>query len=253
MLLSNQPTKVRVPFANAGTKNTIPVPSQIAVTPGGASFNDGFPPLTFTPVSAGGVPPAGADFNGILNAITAIQRWQCGGGLFTYDAAWSTANSGYPKGALLLKADGTGYWQNLVDGNANDPDAAGADWLSVASGVATSSATQAGTSTTLAVSPKGLADTMLGGAGQAWTDVLASRAVATTYTNSTGRPIVVSIAFFASGASSTLILTVDSLGVSSASIPSTSATTVTAVVPNGGTYSVAVSGASSISGWFELR
>lgn len=128
MLLSNQPTKVQVPFANSGTKNAIPIPSQIGVTPGAASFTDGFPPLTFTPLASGGVPPAGADFNGIFNAITQILRWACGGGHFTYDSAWSTANGGYPKGALLLKADGTGYWKNLVDGNTTNPDSGGSNW-----------------------------------------------------------------------------------------------------------------------------
>ncbi len=135
MLLSNQPSRIQLPFANSGTKNTIPVPSQIGITDGLASFTDGFPPLTMTPIASGGKPPFGADFNGVLNAITAIQRWQSGGGLFTYDAAWSTANSGYPKGALLLKADGSGYWRNKVDGNTTNPDTGGANWTDVFGGL----------------------------------------------------------------------------------------------------------------------
>ena len=64
------PTKITVPFANTGSKNTIPVPSQISVTPGAASYTDGFPPLTMTPKASGGVPPFGQDMNGILYAIT---------------------------------------------------------------------------------------------------------------------------------------------------------------------------------------
>ncbi len=129
MQADNAPSKVYLPFATSGTKNTIPIPSQISVTPGKASFTDGFPPLTFTPVASGGVPPFGADFNGILNAITAIQQWQCGGGLFGYDATWSSDNSGYAKGSLLVKGSGPGFWLNLSDSNATDPDTGGAGWI----------------------------------------------------------------------------------------------------------------------------
>ena len=34
----------------------IPIPSQIGVSTGRASWTDGFPPVTFNPVAAGGVP-----------------------------------------------------------------------------------------------------------------------------------------------------------------------------------------------------
>lgn len=124
MQLSNLPTRIQVPFAVSGSKRTIPVASQIGVTPGAASFTDGFPPLTFTPLAGGGIPPAGQDFNGVLNAITAIQQWQAAGGSFTYNSAWSTANNGYPQGAVILRADGTGYWFNTTDNNTADPDGA---------------------------------------------------------------------------------------------------------------------------------
>lgn len=124
MQLSNVPTKVQVPFAFSGAKNTIPIPSQIGVTPGAASFTTGFPPLTMTALNAGGIPPAGQDFNGILNAVTLIQQWQSAGGSFAYDATWSTANNGYPKGAIISRADGTGFWFNTTDNNTADPDGA---------------------------------------------------------------------------------------------------------------------------------
>ena len=129
MLASNIPGKVSVPFANSGTKNAIPVPSQIGVTPGLASYTDGFPPLTFTPLASGGVPPFGADFNGFLNAITQAVRWACAGGQYPYDAAFSTAVSGYPLGAIVQRADGTGEWLNLTDGNTTNPEAGGAGWV----------------------------------------------------------------------------------------------------------------------------
>ncbi len=135
MQANNAPTKIYTPFAVSGTKNSIPIPSQISTTPGKASYTDGFPPLTLTPVASGGVPPFGADFNGILNAITQIQQWQSGGGMFSYDATWNSDNSGYPKGAMLLKGAGIGYWMNTVDANANDPDTGGTGWLDISGGV----------------------------------------------------------------------------------------------------------------------
>jgi hypothetical protein len=129
MQLSNAPTKVTVPFANSGTKNAIPTASQIGVTPGAASYTDGFPPLTFTPLASGGVPPAGADFNGILNAITASVRWGMAGGLYAYDGTFSTAVGGYPRGAIVNSADATGAWRNLTDNNTTNPDSGGTGWI----------------------------------------------------------------------------------------------------------------------------
>lgn len=130
MLLTNAPSKILLPFANSGTKNTIPIPSQIGITDGAASYTDGFPPKTMLPVSSGGVPPYGADFNGILNSITAVLRWMCGGGLFEYDGTWSSDNTGYPKNAILQKASGQGFWICTADNNTTDPDGGSpANWV----------------------------------------------------------------------------------------------------------------------------
>lgn len=134
MQSSNQPGKISVPFANSGAKQPIPVASQVGIEDGRASYTDGFPPLTRTPLAAGGKPPFGTDMNGILNAITAVQQWQSAGGLFTYDSALSTAIGGYPKGAILLKADLTGTWLNGVEGNTSNPDTGGSGWTDTASG-----------------------------------------------------------------------------------------------------------------------
>ncbi|ASU38186.1 hypothetical protein hmeg3_07665 [Herbaspirillum sp. meg3] len=105
------------------------MPSQIGVTPGLASYTDCFPPLTFTPLASGGVPPFGADFNGILNAITQAVRWACAGGQYPYDATFSTAVGGYPAGAIVQRADGTGEWLNLTDNNTTNPETGGAGWV----------------------------------------------------------------------------------------------------------------------------
>jgi hypothetical protein len=129
MQASNIPSKVPLPFANSGTKNVIPTASQIGITPGAASLTDGFPPLTMTPIVAGGVPPAGADFNGIFNLITAIQQWQSAGGNFTYDPTFSSAVGGYPKGAVITNATYSGAWLSTADNNTTNPDTGGAGWV----------------------------------------------------------------------------------------------------------------------------
>ncbi|MFP3652307.1 MULTISPECIES: phage tail protein [Burkholderia] len=131
MQSSQSPTLVPLAFAANGTKNTIPEASQIGVTPGAASLNDGFPPLTFTPIAAGGVPPAGGDFNGILNLITQSIRWQHAGGHYGYNSAFAndTNVGGYPRGALVLRSDQSGLWLNQTDNNATNPDTGGAGWV----------------------------------------------------------------------------------------------------------------------------
>jgi len=134
MQASNVPGKIQKPFADDGDKQTIPVASQIGVTDGRASYTDGFPPLTRTPIVAGGVPPFGTDMNGILNAITAIQKWQSAGGQFTFDAAFAAAIGGYPKGATLQKADGSGTWLCITDNNSTNPDTGGAGWQDFSAG-----------------------------------------------------------------------------------------------------------------------
>lgn len=117
-----------MPFANSGAKQPIPVDSQVGIEDGRASYTDGFPPLTRTPLAAGGKPPFGTDMNGILNAITAIQQWQSAGGMFMYDADLSASIGGYPKGAFILKADASGLWQSSVENNTSNPDTGGAGW-----------------------------------------------------------------------------------------------------------------------------
>ncbi|WP_277963913.1 glycine-rich domain-containing protein [Pseudomonas sp. RIT-To-2] len=128
MQTSGLPTRTPTPFANGGGKNPIPVASQISVTPGAASYTDGFPPLTRTPISAGGVPPFGLDFNGILNAITTAVRWSNAGGQYTYDTAFSTSVGGYPKGAMLARTGFDGFWVSSVENNTANPDTGGAGW-----------------------------------------------------------------------------------------------------------------------------
>lgn len=133
MQASQIPAKFPVAWAagaNASYIRSIPTPSQQSVTPGAASFEDGFPPVCFQQVGSGGIPPAGQDFNGILNAITAWLQWQNAGGAVSYDATFATAIGGYPKGAILAAATFPNFWFNTVDGNTSNPDQNGAGWTS---------------------------------------------------------------------------------------------------------------------------
>lgn len=130
MQISGAPAQLVLPWANAGSKNNpIPVPSQIGVTPGAASWTDGFPPLCDTPIANGGVPPSMQDTNGGLYQMSAVDVWLCAGGSFPYSSSFSSAVGGYPRGARVLMATGNGFWLSTVDNNTTDPDTGGAGWV----------------------------------------------------------------------------------------------------------------------------
>lgn len=122
--------KFPVPFAASGAPGTVTFPIPTAPQSGGhASLTTGFTQTNFTPVAAGGVPPWGDDMNGVLLMSTGwIQALQAGQPI-PYDATFSAAIAGYPKGALLSSASQPGQaWASLVDDNPTNPDASGANW-----------------------------------------------------------------------------------------------------------------------------
>lgn len=137
MQASQVPNFFQAPFANAagaGYIRPIPVASQIGIQNGAASLADGFPPLTFLAVNAGGVPPFGQDMNGLLNQITAGVQWEQVGGQPVYNATFANAIGGYPNGAVLQSGDGSGFWRNTADNNKSDPDAGPASFTGSISG-----------------------------------------------------------------------------------------------------------------------
>ena len=93
------------------------------------------------------------------------------------------------------------------------------------------------------------------GLNQTWTDVTASRALATTYTNSTGKPIFVSIIISQGAVNAVASLTISGVVVSYYyQAASVSGGLLCGIVPNGGTYSTATTGPSpGILSWKELR
>lgn len=78
------------------------------------------------------------------------------------------------------------------------------------------------------------------GVGQTWQDVTGSRVSGTTYTNSTGKPIMVILTF--AGGSANLTIN----GIQTGAIGYLQC----AIIPNGSTYS---SNGATVSKWLELR
>lgn len=94
------------------------------------------------------------------------------------------------------------------------------------------------------------------GVGQTWQNVLSSRAFGTTYTNTTGRPIMVSVVATTLNTTSwTVTVGGVQIGYNAGSGASAYApVTNTFVVPAGATYVVAIAaGSPTLSVWAELR
>ncbi len=97
-------------------------------------------------------------------------------------------------------------------------------------------------------------DRQLGGAGQSWQDVHASRALGTPYTNNTGRPIQVIVSANSASASALMTATIGGVSIQG---PAQSTAGINAsmsfVVPNGVAYSVSMVGSTTLAAWAELR
>lgn len=96
------------------------------------------------------------------------------------------------------------------------------------------------------------------GFGQKWQNFFGSRALATTYYNTTGKPITLCVNAAAGvGGNASLTVTIDSLVVvygSAAYTTSAAITTGAVIIPHGSSYQVtAVGAAAPIGSWYELR
>ncbi|QXZ19063.1 hypothetical protein [Lelliottia amnigena] len=120
---SDSPSRTPKAFGVNGLKNSIPVDSSPATDNNGiATFDKGFPPVTMQPLSAGGIPPAGQDTNGVLYAVSLKQQWSDAGMGYPYNVDFSTAISGYPKGSLLDSSNYSGTWLNTLEANTANPE-----------------------------------------------------------------------------------------------------------------------------------
>jgi hypothetical protein len=112
-------------------------------------------------------------------------------------------------------------------------------------------ATYAGAGTSLT----GTANSLNAGIGvnQTWTSV--ARAIGTTYTNSTGKPISVAITATCSSATTVQGLTINGTVVYAGSVGDAgTACGISLIVPNGATYVTATNaGTLTLVSWYELR
>lgn len=134
MQASSVPGKFSIPWGNSAGGSyirTVPVASQIGVTNGAASWTDGFPPNCFVAVAAGGAPPFGQDFNGVLQAVTKWNQWQQAGGPIVYDSTFQSAIGGYPSGSVVQMTASGPSFMSTVDNNTVAPAMGAAGWMPV--------------------------------------------------------------------------------------------------------------------------
>lgn len=117
--------------------------------------------------------------------------------------------------------------------------------------LSTNAEAQTASSSTLAVTPSDLGATVIG-INQTWQNVTASRVAGTTYTNTTGRPIMVCVGTSGAGFSG-IEVSVNGLpviGSTTDSYTGTDRSSVSVVIPNANTYSITADGTIT---WLELR
>ena len=102
---NTKPEYIPTPFAKSGLKNNIPLNDKGNYL---ASWNLGFPEITFKPLNENGLPPDGKDMNGVLNTLSAFLCFLQNGGQFTFDPDLANAIGGYAKNQVLINADDSG-------------------------------------------------------------------------------------------------------------------------------------------------
>lgn len=156
-----------------------------------------------------------------------------------------------------IGAPGSG-WQVLAYERASfatafaDIKQAATDTATGVAELATNAEAQTGTDTARAVTPANLGATVLG-MGQTYQDVKASRSVAVTYTNTTGRTILVA-ASIVSTTNSALGMEIDGVQQASTLITAGNSNLISLPIPPGATYRVTNSaGTPTVNIWQELR
>lgn len=281
------PDLIPEPFAQSGDKNPIPLERAITDPIYRASWKAGFPPDTRLPKDLGGEAPDGLDFNGVLNILSQAVVFLQKGNAYQFDAALAP----YPIGALVRSNDDLTTYQSTVPNNSNNPNSNMSGWrVYNGSGFIVDNLTTNDSAKVLsAAQGKVLQDNKLGkaenavsatklqtarainnvlfdgtsnidlpllGYGQTWQDVKGSRSSGVTYTNNTGKPIMISV--IATGRDATVKIYVGSVLVAKQTDIYDSpdnASTGSTIVPPGSTYSVisANKWGASISSWAELR
>lgn len=107
-------------FAQNGGKQDVPITGD---TSGGrASYDAGFPPVTRIPIVAGGIPPFGTDFNGVLYDLSQAIQYVQSGVAFPFNQDFATAIGGYEIGAIVSDPSNKSLlWINGVALNTSFP------------------------------------------------------------------------------------------------------------------------------------
>jgi len=204
--------------------------------------------------SAGGVPPTQ------LNSVVPISKG--GTNASTASAARTSLGSTTVGDAVFIAASQNAAQSAMgvvVGTNVPSPTGTGASgtWaINITGNAATAtSATSATSASTATLSTN--ATNMLGYT-QSWTDVSSSRVIGTTYTNSSGKAIEISVTnisasqFTAGIAGFVNTVQINSNGYNSGTA-GTGIANLTFVVPDGATYKITLLNTSTSFTWFELR
>lgn len=145
----------------------------------------------------------------------------------------------------ITGVDGTGNTQLVLPESGTVATTAGATEISTGLvELATTAETQAGTDNTKAITPLKLKNSVIG-LGQTWQDVTANRTAGTTYTNSTGKPILVSYT-----SHSTALIFINGVEIAK-TFTGTVYASYSFIVPDGSTYKITDGGMGTH--WMELR
>ena len=245
-----------VAIANGGTGQTTANAALNALLPSQGTNANKYLQTDGTNSSWDAISLSTADITGTL-AVT-------NGGTGATTASGARTNLGLAIGTDVPAPTGTGAsgtWGISISGNAATATSATSATTATTATTATN-ATNATTATTAnavaagAVGVAGLATAAIPiGASQTWQDMVASRAINVTYTNSTGRPIMVSISGgFTVNQYADLVIGAISVAYAGWNSFASGQVfgTVSGIVPAGGTYYVGSTGFGSMR-WAELR
>ncbi|MDG6448521.1 tail fiber protein [Glaesserella parasuis] len=112
-----QPKLLSKIWASLGLKTDIPETRTSGLAQSAATYEEGFPQITMTPITQGGKAPSGKDMNGILRDITEHIVYQNKGGKYLFDDSFAEKIGGYEKGAVLITNDFTKFMISLVNQN----------------------------------------------------------------------------------------------------------------------------------------
>lgn len=128
---AKQKKYIPVPFANGADSayvNDIPQARASGDPQNKATWNIGFPPITMQPVDAsgtGGIPPSGADMNGVLNTLSFHAYTAQYGVSYDWDSNIASNLGGYPSGAIVAYPVGNDtnktLYLSLQENNTSNP------------------------------------------------------------------------------------------------------------------------------------